>query len=31
VIKSFGTFKAGFGGTVHFLITGAYGPQLVGE
>jgi len=31
VIKSFGSFPAGFYGSVHFLITGAGGPQRVGE
>ena len=31
VIKSFGTFKATFGAKVNFLLTGAYGPQRLGE
>jgi hypothetical protein len=31
LIKSFGTAPAAFNGTIHFLLTGDSGPQLVGE
>jgi hypothetical protein len=30
-IKSYGSFKATFGAKVNFLLTGAYGPQRVGD
>ncbi len=29
--KSYGSFKASFGAKVNFLLTGAYGPQRVGD
>lgn len=30
-IRSFGSFKATFGANVNFLLTGAYGPQRLGD